>query len=451
MPLGSASSLTGLSPVQVRVCGLDIAVWHAPLLDKRQRVAANFSAFVDACPHRLAPLSQGRVDDVTGCIECPYHGWQFDSSGNLTALPQLDPGKRLESVTAGREATALPVHKAGDLLFVFLPTELTGESWPISRLPEHHYPYLQDNIDEKANWYVRELPYSFDFLLENFLDPVPFAHHSLQGTRDDGSNIQMEVVAQNFTHFETTFVDICRGKERDGVLSFQRPAFYHFRVRENETAAYDPKLHIFCTPVEAGRCRVMLKEFEKVPSWLGHLGSNRFLNTDLWLHETERAVRLNDDMNKLNGPVSVGLARRGKTATVEGLNYVIGTKSDLGPTQFRKWLNEKFAVTSPFGPSDPASLPRHSMTRAEQIDPWVMHARTCSKCQRALRFMRRMQGMCVAMSAAGAIALRNRPPIAISLVLAGVYLHDFLRRFRTAIEGNPKRSDVAARSVAVLK
>lgn len=171
MPLGSASSLTGLSPVQVRVCGLDIAVWHAPLLDKRQRVAANFSAFVDACPHRLAPLSQGRVDDVTGCIECPYHGWQFDSSGNLTALPQLDPGKRLESVTAGREATALPVHKAGDLLFVFLPTELTGESWPISRLPEHHYPYLQDNIDEKANWYVRELPYSFDFLLENFLDP----------------------------------------------------------------------------------------------------------------------------------------------------------------------------------------------------------------------------------------------------------------------------------------
>ena len=171
MPLGSASCLTGLSPVQVRVCGLDIAVWHAPLTDKRQRVATSFSAFVDACPHRLAPLSQGRVDDATGCIECPYHGWQFDGSGNLTALPQLDPGKSLESVKAGREATALPVHKAGDLLFVFLPTEVTGESWPISRLPEHHYPYLQENIDNNANWFVRELPYSFDFLLENFLDP----------------------------------------------------------------------------------------------------------------------------------------------------------------------------------------------------------------------------------------------------------------------------------------
>lgn len=171
MPLGSASCLTGLSPVQVRVCGLDIAVWHAPLPDKRQRVATNFSAFVDACPHRLAPLSQGRVDEATGCLECPYHGWQFDAGGNLTALPQLDPGKSLESVKTGREATALPVHAAGDLLFVFLPTELTGESWPLSLLPEHHYPYLQDNIDEKATWYARELPYSIDFLLENFLDP----------------------------------------------------------------------------------------------------------------------------------------------------------------------------------------------------------------------------------------------------------------------------------------
>ena len=27
---------------------------------------------LDLCPHRLAPLSQGRVDPLTGCIECPY-------------------------------------------------------------------------------------------------------------------------------------------------------------------------------------------------------------------------------------------------------------------------------------------------------------------------------------------------------------------------------------------
>ena len=37
----------------------------------------------DVCPHRMAPLSQGRIDPHSGCIECPYHGQQFDTKGGL--------------------------------------------------------------------------------------------------------------------------------------------------------------------------------------------------------------------------------------------------------------------------------------------------------------------------------------------------------------------------------
>ena len=53
----------------------------------------------------------------------------------------------------------------------------------ITRLPEDHYPYLRKKMDQGATYYSRDLPYSFDFLLENFMDPahIPFAHHSLQG------------------------------------------------------------------------------------------------------------------------------------------------------------------------------------------------------------------------------------------------------------------------------
>lgn len=118
MPLGSASSLTGLGPTQIRVCGIDLAVWH------------KWSALVDACPHRLAPLSQGRVDPKSGCIECPYHGWSFDADGSLQTIPQLDEGRTITAATGNAGgATSLPVHAAGDVLFVFLPTEVTGESW----------------------------------------------------------------------------------------------------------------------------------------------------------------------------------------------------------------------------------------------------------------------------------------------------------------------------------
>ena len=133
MPLGSASSLTGLGPTQIRVCGIDLAVWHKPLPKdaKRGAVATEWSALVDACPHRLAPLSQGRVDPKSGCIECPYHGWSFDADGSLQTIPQLDEGRTITAATGNAGgATSLPVHAAGDLLFVFLPTEVTGVSWP---------------------------------------------------------------------------------------------------------------------------------------------------------------------------------------------------------------------------------------------------------------------------------------------------------------------------------
>ena len=133
LPLGSASSLTGLNPTQIRICGLDIAVWHKPLPTnaKKNEVATEWSAMIDACPHGLAPLSQGRVDPNSGCIECPYHGWAFETDGSLKILRHLEEGRTIDAATAGNGgATSLPVHAAGDLLFVFLPTEVTGESWP---------------------------------------------------------------------------------------------------------------------------------------------------------------------------------------------------------------------------------------------------------------------------------------------------------------------------------
>ena len=48
-------------------------------------------AFVDQCPHRLVPLSEGRLSD-DGHLECPYHGWRFEGSGQCTLIPQAAKG-----------------------------------------------------------------------------------------------------------------------------------------------------------------------------------------------------------------------------------------------------------------------------------------------------------------------------------------------------------------------
>ena len=42
----------------------------------------------DSCPHRLAPLSEGRIDREMNRIECAYHGWAFEpSSGACARIP----------------------------------------------------------------------------------------------------------------------------------------------------------------------------------------------------------------------------------------------------------------------------------------------------------------------------------------------------------------------------
>jgi phenylpropionate dioxygenase-like ring-hydroxylating dioxygenase large terminal subunit len=49
--------------------------------------------------------------------------------------------------------------------------------------------------DFNPSTYTRDLPYGWDSLVENLIDPshVPFAHHGLQGKRDDAIPINMTV------------------------------------------------------------------------------------------------------------------------------------------------------------------------------------------------------------------------------------------------------------------
>ena len=68
----------GDEPVRVRLLGND---WVLARIDGR------IMAFVDRCPHRLAPLSAGHVADDR--IVCPYHGWEFGPDGRATRIPSL--------------------------------------------------------------------------------------------------------------------------------------------------------------------------------------------------------------------------------------------------------------------------------------------------------------------------------------------------------------------------
>eukprot|EP00586_Coscinodiscus_wailesii_P003421 CAMPEP_0172484854 /NCGR_PEP_ID=MMETSP1066-20121228/12498_1 /TAXON_ID=671091 /ORGANISM="Coscinodiscus wailesii, Strain CCMP2513" /LENGTH=520 /DNA_ID=CAMNT_0013249653 /DNA_START=1 /DNA_END=1563 /DNA_ORIENTATION=+ len=437
IPLGSQKALSDLGPTSVTIMGHRLVVFEGK--------GGKWSALDDACSHKLAPLSQGRYDEDSGCIECPYHGWQFDTEGVIRKVPQLDVERQsMDKLSSGLNVKSYPVHAAGDLLFVFLPSSMHGEMFLKSELPEHRYPYLQRDIDRNITYYTREVPYSWDFLVENFMDPahIPFAHHGLQGVRNDGSDIPMKVLVNNFTHLELKFDDIVRGKERDAVMSFQRPTYYHFRTRSSTSDEYEPSLMIHTIPVTAGRSRVIFGEFfSKMPAWLQHGFSNRFLNTDTWLHDTERMLRLSE---------------KGEHDDKRGLaGYALVTNSDQSTRAYRRWWIEHNMAKAPSNTFGPATKTQLSMTpqltRRQQIDPWEYHTKTCSSCRKALTNFKKIQKAGLILTTLSLALLRRKKVLSTALSLTGLAVYYVCKKIVTFIEGNPYPSGVADRSVAALK
>ena len=354
LPVGSKSSLPKKTPVPLKIANDNYVVWQNP---KTQQ----WSVMRDACSHRLAPLSQGRVDDQSGCIECPYHGWQFSEDGQCTRIPQAKGGEK------GSQVDSVDVMETGDVIWGRFPIE-GGEDLPDTK-PNELFPEL----DEVNHVISRELPYGFDFLVENFMDPahIPFAHHGLQGLRSDGINIPMKVLTNldDPTKVEVDFYDRIRGKMRQGVVSFVSPAYYHFRVEDNGGEEKIQLMVLIC-PVEQGKTRIHLafigaKVPTLFPKWMSHSFANQFLETDIWLHNCEIEVN-----------------KRNQSATE---SYDMPTSSDLGARAWRKWWGKHMRHIPVYSDSLGASLVELSPT--EQTDRQT-HIDTCVDCQKALRLSR---------------------------------------------------------------
>jgi phenylpropionate dioxygenase-like ring-hydroxylating dioxygenase large terminal subunit len=51
-------------------------------------------ALSNRCAHRRAPLSSGRLTEQF-FVECPYHGWRYNSTGACVAIPNLRPEEKI--------------------------------------------------------------------------------------------------------------------------------------------------------------------------------------------------------------------------------------------------------------------------------------------------------------------------------------------------------------------
>ncbi len=150
-------------PLKVRMLGQNFALY---------RDSAGVARCVsDICIHRCASLSGGRVKG--DCIECPYHGWQFNGDGACTRIPSLGVAGK---IPARARLDGYPTQEKYGLVFVFLGDLPEAERPPLLEIPEWG----------KAGWRCINLEYkwtaNWERSMEAGLDPAhaEFVHTGMK-------------------------------------------------------------------------------------------------------------------------------------------------------------------------------------------------------------------------------------------------------------------------------
>lgn len=154
------------APVRSKALGFDFVLFR-----DSEGVAR---CLADTCVHRGGSLGVGKRKGDS--IECPYHGWQYNGSGQCVHIPTLRQGSK---IPARARVDAYPVIERYGVVFAFL-----GD------LPEDERPPIMDIAQwGQEGWSVTSLVYdwnaSFERVIENGLDAThtEFVHPSagLQG------------------------------------------------------------------------------------------------------------------------------------------------------------------------------------------------------------------------------------------------------------------------------
>lgn len=158
------------SPVQVRVFDQDLVLYRDS--------AGNIVCHSDICVHRGGSLAGGKV--IGNCVQCPYHGWQFDQSGACTMIPANKVGSPIPKKA---RVDNYPVVERYGYVFVFLGDLPEDERPPIAELPlldvVPHAAALGNRIIQgEFTWKA-----NYERVIENGVDAAhaPFVHSTSFG------------------------------------------------------------------------------------------------------------------------------------------------------------------------------------------------------------------------------------------------------------------------------
>lgn len=229
-------------PVGVTVLGDRFVVYRG--------TAGEIAAAVDRCPHREARLSLGRM--VDGCVQCPYHGWSFDTAGTCVRVPSAEL-----SVPIPPKAQLASVHVA----------ERYGLVWICPGDPIEGIPDIGEDVDpafRRINNPVEVWQSSSTRLTDNFVDisHFPWVHTGTFGLAQETvvPKVEMEPLDEHFFGYRYDVVvrnpdaaTLVSGQTAK-VLTRQMSSGFHLPFTVRSTVQYETGLQhiilLLSTPID---------------------------------------------------------------------------------------------------------------------------------------------------------------------------------------------------------
>ena len=168
-------------PLGVKLLGHDLVLWR----NQENQIVVNNNV----CPHRGAKLSMGKVTPNKKCIECPYHGWQFDDSGNLVNVPSMQECSLENKLSIDTYTTM----ESGGLIWFCPGSPASGYNPPVIReMHDKTWTYVT-GYDVFDNDWLTTLENSIDITHVNFV-------HSDFGDRQNGAVKEIDIKTKAVDH-----------------------------------------------------------------------------------------------------------------------------------------------------------------------------------------------------------------------------------------------------------
>ena len=392
-------------------------VLDTPIVTWYDRNTEYWNTVIDRCPHRGAPLSEGRLQN--GNIQCPYHGYQFNGCGDCVYIPQSNcnnDSKILSKMNTKYKITTV----SEDIIWVWMNS---------SSFPTHDPPRYLESEEEASSYFIEDymtsVPFDFRFLQENIMDVshTAFTHHATQSHRSFATPIEYKITSNiDLNGFSMISRNIPE-TEFTRYNKFIAPSYHVTSIqRKLFGITFNNTLVTYALPVSQGNSQVIsrfiiegipkifLNVMKLIPTWYRHLMVNEFVEDDIIM--LNRMQEYNSQNNK----------------------YKILVESDTPVLMWNKWLKTFTNYSTLLKPNLNVGIYKNNL---QLLDRYERHTKNCNTCLHAksrLKNYKKLLSVSIII-----LILQHNYIMTLSVIPIIFALDNFIKRFDTGTYP-PKRN-----------